>query len=63
MHSDADLRTFASDPAVHFGHDREAMHTLDPTELAELQLAALRMRFRDLRERVGKSAGSQREEV
>lgn len=52
MYSDADLRRFASEPAVHFGHDREAMHTLDPAELADLQLAAVRLRLRELRERV-----------
>jgi hypothetical protein len=52
MLSNADLRRFAADPAVHFGHDREAMHTLDPGALADLQLAALRMRFHDLRERI-----------
>jgi len=52
MLSNADVHRFATDPAVHFGHDREAMHTLDPPALADLQLAALRMRFHELRERI-----------
>ncbi|OLR92459.1 hypothetical protein [Actinokineospora bangkokensis] len=48
----SDARSFADDPLTWAGGDYRALHRLGSTELAELQLAALRERFADLRERV-----------
>lgn len=45
----SELETFASDPIRYFAGSRSAMHALPATELAELQLEALRMRFEQLR--------------
>ncbi|MGW5049807.1 hypothetical protein [Actinokineospora sp. NPDC004072] len=50
--SDTDLRTFAADATRWFDHDRMAMHTLPAADLAALQLAALRLRFSELRDRL-----------
>ncbi|WP_250286814.1 MULTISPECIES: hypothetical protein [unclassified Frankia] len=52
MTSDEDLLTFAGNPIEYFGHSRLAMHTLAPRRLAELQLAALKLRFAALRDRI-----------
>ena len=45
-------RAFASSPAQFFGHSWYAMHHMDPDQLASLQLGALRIRFRELRDRI-----------
>lgn len=52
MPTDADIHDFASDPLAFFGPSRHAMHTLPLPQLAELQLAALRLRFGQLRDRL-----------
>ncbi|GGL61388.1 hypothetical protein GCM10010129_01180 [Streptomyces fumigatiscleroticus] len=52
MHTAADIQCFADDPTAYFGRSRRAMHTLPAAELAGLQLAALRMRFEQLCDRV-----------
>jgi hypothetical protein len=57
------VRQFADDPLRWFGGDRAAMHRLPPPELTALQLAALRLRFADLVDRlpvVGSLARDQR---
>jgi len=50
--TDSDLLRFAGDPIKYFDHSRWAMHTLPTEHLAELQLAALRLRFHQLRDRL-----------
>jgi hypothetical protein len=45
-------RQFASDPVEFFGHSYYAMHHVDPDALSSMQLAALRFRFTELRERI-----------
>ena len=45
-------RRFADSPAQFFGHSWYAMQHLPPGQLAELQLAALRLRLADLRDRI-----------
>jgi hypothetical protein len=52
LQQDGDVRQFADDPLRWFGGDRDAMHRLPVPELAALQLAALRMRFTDLADRL-----------
>jgi hypothetical protein len=46
---DGDVRAFASTPAEYFGHSWYAMHHMPADELRALQLAALKMRFAELR--------------
>ncbi|WP_131786767.1 hypothetical protein [Protofrankia symbiont of Coriaria ruscifolia] len=52
MTTDSDTRRFADDPAGFFGHSYEAMHSVSRRDLTELQTAALRMRFTQLRDRI-----------
>jgi hypothetical protein len=47
-----DLETFAGNPIAYFERSRAAMHALPAAELAALQLAALRLRFDQLRPRL-----------
>ncbi|MFF0247860.1 hypothetical protein ACWEU6_05725 [Streptosporangium sandarakinum] len=47
-----DVRLFADDPMEFFGGSRHAMHTMPSHDLAALQLAALRLRFAELRDRL-----------
>jgi hypothetical protein len=49
---DADVRMFASSPPDFFGHSWYAMHHLAVDELRALQLAALQMRFAELRDEI-----------
>ncbi|MEU2234954.1 hypothetical protein ACH4A8_04810 [Streptomyces vietnamensis] len=49
---DGDVRQFADDPLRWFGGDRDAMHRLPAPDLAALQLAALRLRFTELVDRL-----------
>jgi hypothetical protein len=55
--TDTDARRFADDPAGFFGHSYQAMHTLPRAELESLQLAGVRARFGELRDRVVVLAG------
>ncbi|PQM45412.1 hypothetical protein [Mycobacterium talmoniae] len=50
--SAADVRAFADTPAEFFGHSWYAMQHLPAEELGALQLAALRMRFEQLRDAI-----------
>lgn len=50
--ADSDARRMATDPADFFGYSYHAMHHLPPSQLAELQLAALKWRFDELRNRI-----------
>ncbi|MFF3439404.1 hypothetical protein [Streptosporangium sp. NPDC002721] len=52
MTADTEVRLFAEDPVGFFGPSRWRMHTLAPDRLAALQLAALRMRYAELRDRI-----------
>ncbi|HWF53132.1 MAG TPA: hypothetical protein VG223_00830 [Solirubrobacteraceae bacterium] len=45
-------RAFADSPAEYFGHSWHAMQHVPPDELRQLQRAALRLRFGELRDRV-----------
>ncbi len=47
-----DARRFAGAPAQYFGHSWHAMHHVPADELKALQLAALRLRFGELRDTV-----------
>src|SRR5690348_2542768 len=47
-----DARRFADSPAAYFEHSWHAMHHLPAQELEALQLAALRMRFEELRDAI-----------
>lgn len=47
-----EVEAFAGDPIAFFERSRLAMHTLPQAELAALQLAALRHRFAELRDRL-----------
>ncbi|MGW5498896.1 hypothetical protein [Streptomyces olivaceoviridis] len=51
-HPGDDVRRFADDPLRWFGGDRAAMHRLPAPDLAALQLAALRLRFTELAQRL-----------
>lgn len=51
-HPGQDVRQFADDPLRWFGGDREGMHRLPAPELAALQLAALRLRFTEVADRL-----------
>jgi hypothetical protein len=53
----SDVLAFVTDPSEYFGHSWHAMHHVDAQELAQLQLAGLRLRFRDLRDRIAVLAG------
>ena len=45
-------QAFADDPAEFFHHSYTEMHSVEPVELQELQLAALQYRFDSLRDKV-----------
>jgi hypothetical protein len=47
-----DARQFADSPAAYFGHSWHAMHHMPADELETLQLAALQMRFEELRDAI-----------
>jgi hypothetical protein len=47
-----DARDFAASPAEYFGHSWYAMQHVPADELAQLQLAALGLRFEELRDRI-----------
>lgn len=47
-----DARRFADSPASYFGHSWHAMHHLPPRELEALQLAAVQVRFDELRDAI-----------
>jgi hypothetical protein len=47
-----DARRMADDPVAYFGDSGRAAHHLERGELTRLQLAGLRLRFEDLRDRV-----------
>lgn len=47
-----EARAFATSPARYFGHSWAAMQHVEPERLTALQLAALRLRFAELRERI-----------
>jgi hypothetical protein len=47
-----DARRFADSPAAYFGHSWRAMHDLPVAELEALQLAALQLRFGELRDAI-----------
>jgi hypothetical protein len=47
-----DARRFADSPATYFGHSWHAMHRLPAQELEALQLAALQLRFGELRDQI-----------
>jgi len=49
---DSGARQMVTDPAEFFGHSYYAMHHLPPNQLDELQLAALKWRFAELRNRI-----------
>ena len=51
-HPGDDVRRFADDPLRWFGGDRDAMHRLPAPDLTALQLAALRLRFTELADRL-----------
>jgi hypothetical protein len=48
----ADLQAFAGNPIAYFERSRAAMHTLPGAQLEALQLAALQLRFEQLRDRL-----------
>src|SRR5438874_12282158 len=50
--TDDEARAFATSPAEFFGGSWHAMQHVEPGRLADLQLAAMRMRFAELRDRV-----------
>lgn len=51
--STAELHAFAGNPIAYFERSRRAMHTLPAERLAALQLAALQLRFGELRDHLG----------
>ena len=47
-----DARRFADSPAAYFGHSWHAMHHQPAEDLQALQLAAVRLRFDELRDAI-----------